>query len=160
MRNDIIHVLVIEDEKYDVDRIANTLKPYESRIQIKDVVKNGYDALKCIKTKGEYDVVIMDYQISGGLYGEALIKKIKDLDPTLQILVITKMTINQTDPGFANKLLDLFALTNSRKIKWAAKSFMKLNELYLNSFQTRMPSNLTTIYKQKINNLKLKYENI
>lgn len=62
--------------------------------------------------------------------------------------------------NFANKLLDLFALTNSRKIKWAAKSFMKLNELYLTSFQVRMPRKLTTIYKQKINNLNQKYKNI
>jgi len=106
MTNNIIKILLIEDEKYDVDRIKRTLQPFESRIQIAGVVKNGYDALDIIKAGHNFDVVIMDYQISGGLYGEALIKKIRGLDPTIQILVITKMTINQTDLSFANKLLD------------------------------------------------------
>ncbi|NHZ85070.1 MAG: response regulator [Planctomycetia bacterium] len=106
MLNDSIKILIIEDEKYDVDRIINTLRPYETKIQIVEVVKNGYDALNRIKSGINCDVIIMDYQISGGLYGEALIKKIKALDPTLQILVITKMTINQTNLNFANKLLE------------------------------------------------------
>ncbi len=161
MQNDLIHLLVIEDEKYDVDRIANTLKPYESRIQIKDVVKNGYDALKCIKTKGEYDVVIMDYQISGGLYGEALIKKIKDLDPTLQILVITKMTINQTDPGFANKLLESGAYWYGTKYPGDIEDFiyqptdfvlsimnayaLKQSELAQHKIQRRLDKNINSI---------------
>jgi len=161
MRNDIIHVLVIEDEKYDVDRIVNTLKPYESRIQIKDVVKNGYDALKCIKTKGEYDVIILDYQISGGLYGEALIKKIKDLDPTLQILVITKMTINQTDPGFANKLLESGAYWYGTKYPGDIEDFiyqptdfvlsimnaytLKQSELSQHKIQRRLDKNINAI---------------
>ncbi len=105
MHDDLINVLIIEDETYDVDRIKKTLRPYEAKIKIQDVVKNGYDALESIKSGKHFDVIIMDYQISGGLYGEALIKKIKSLDPTLQILVITKMTINQTDLSFANKLL-------------------------------------------------------
>jgi len=105
MHDDLIKILIIEDETYDVDRIKKTLRPYETKIKILDVVKNGYDALNSIKSGKNFDVIIMDYQISGGLYGEALIKKIKLLDPTLQILVITKMTINQTDLSFANKLL-------------------------------------------------------
>lgn len=106
MSDDIIRVLIIEDEKYDVDRIRNTLRPHENRITLVDTVENGYDALEKIRNGRSYDVVIMDFQISGGLYGENLIKKIKLLDPTLQILVITKMTINQTDLNFANKLLE------------------------------------------------------
>ncbi len=61
--------------------------------------------------------------------------------------------------NFSNKLLDLFALTNSRKIKWAAKSFMKINSLYFNSFQARMPNRLATIYKQRLKSLKQKYKN-
>ncbi|MBU0710472.1 sigma-54 dependent transcriptional regulator [bacterium] len=161
MQNDIIHLLVIEDEKYDVDRIVNTLKPYESKIQIKDVVKNGYDALNCIKTKGEYDVVILDYQISGGLYGEALIRKLKDLDPTLQILVITKMTINQTDPGFANKLLESGAYWYGTKYPGDIEDFiyqptdfvlsimnayaLKQSELAQHRIQRRLDKNINAI---------------
>jgi DNA-binding NtrC family response regulator len=50
-------------------------------------------------------VAILDYQISGGLKGEELIRKMKEADPCLQIIVITKMTINITDYEFANNLL-------------------------------------------------------
>ena len=37
--------------------------------------------------------------------GENLIKKIKGIDPSLQIIVITKMTMNITDYTFAEKLI-------------------------------------------------------
>jgi two-component system response regulator AtoC len=47
----------------------------------------------------------MDFHISGGVMGEALIQKIKEVDHSLQIIVITKMTINITDYDFANKLI-------------------------------------------------------
>jgi len=106
MNAETIKILLIEDEKYDVDRVKNTLQPYQDRIKITDVVKNGYDALDRLQAGSCFDVIIMDYQISGGLYGETLIRRIKAIDPTLQILVITKMTINQTDLNFANKLLE------------------------------------------------------
>ncbi|MFX1502272.1 MAG: hypothetical protein ACFFDH_15025 [Promethearchaeota archaeon] len=62
--------------------------------------------------------------------------------------------------NFSNKLLDLFALTNSRKIKWAAKSFMKINSMYLYSFRARMPKRVTAIYKQRLKSLKQKYKNL
>ena len=47
----------------------------------------------------------MDFQIAGGEMGEVLIQKIKELDHSLQIIVITKMTINITDYNFANRLI-------------------------------------------------------
>ena len=60
----------------------------------------------CLNSKkGKFDVVIMDYQIAGGLMGENLISKIKEIDSSVQIIVITKMTINLTDYNFANKLI-------------------------------------------------------
>ena len=58
----------------------------------------------------EYDVIIMDYQIVGPLTGEKLIRKIKSIDPFIQIIVITKMTINVTDFEFANKLIEAGAM--------------------------------------------------
>lgn len=48
----------------------------------------------------------MDYQLAGGLRGEQLIKKIKDIDQTLQIIVITKMTVNIADYAFAQNLIE------------------------------------------------------
>lgn len=101
-----INVLLIEDEDFDVRRVKNTLKYSKEKIQLKDVVSNGNSAIDLLKkNKDEYDIVIMDFQIAGGLRGETLIKKIKEIDPSFQIIVITKMTINITDFEFANNLM-------------------------------------------------------
>jgi len=103
---DKIKILIIEDENYDIYRIKKTLKPFENLIIIKDVVSNGKDAINLIyQNKNAYDICIMDYQIAGGLMGEELIKKMKELDPLMQIIVVTKMTINLTDYSFANRLM-------------------------------------------------------
>ena len=102
----IISVLLVEDEEYDVVRVKNTIKPFSDRIKISDVVSDGNDAMEHIIKKGDtYDVVIMDLNLSGGLMGEKLIQEIKQNAPSLQIIVITKMTLNVTDYNFANKLI-------------------------------------------------------
>ncbi|MCA9741637.1 sigma-54-dependent Fis family transcriptional regulator [candidate division KSB1 bacterium] len=101
-----ISVLLIEDEEFDVRRVRNTIKAIENKITITDVVSNGHSALELIASGKRYDVVIMDFQISGGLRGEELIRKIKALDETLQIIVITKMTMNTPDFAFASELIN------------------------------------------------------
>ncbi|NQV38522.1 MAG: sigma-54-dependent Fis family transcriptional regulator [Candidatus Marinimicrobia bacterium] len=101
-----INILIIEDEEFDVNRIKNTLHPYRKNIVIVQIVSNGKDALECLNKNRECDVIIMDYQISGGLIGESLLHAIKKIDNTIQIIVITKMTLNQTDIYFANQLLE------------------------------------------------------
>ena len=106
MEHDQIKVLLIEDEEFDVRRIKNTIAPHRERIFIQDIVSTGEDAIQTLEKKGPYDVAILDYQISGGLYGERLIKRLKKNDPSIQIIVITKMTINQTDLHFANQLIE------------------------------------------------------
>jgi len=101
-----INILLIEDEEFDVRRVKNTVNFYETKIKISDIVSNGKAALELIRSKPDkYDIVILDYQISGGLKGEELIKQIKEADRFIQIIVITKMTINITDYNFANNLL-------------------------------------------------------
>lgn len=101
-----ISILLIEDEEYDVRRVKNTLRPVADRIVVSDVVSNGTMALDLLRNgKDKYDVVVMDFQIAGGLMGEQLIREIKRIDPALQIIVITKMTVNITDYDFANRLL-------------------------------------------------------
>jgi len=101
-----IHVLLIEDEEYDVRRVRNTVKPFNERIEILNIVSDGKSALALLRNgKSNYDVVVMDFQIAGGEMGEVLIQKIKELDHSLQIIVITKMTINITDYNFANRLI-------------------------------------------------------
>jgi two-component system response regulator AtoC len=106
-----INLLIIEDESYDVNRIKRTLEPFSDRLKIKKVVADGQSALDLLsKNEEEYDVIIMDYQIVGPLTGEKLIRKIKMIDPFIQIIVITKMTINVTDFEFANKLIEAGAM--------------------------------------------------
>ncbi len=104
--NSMINILLVEDEDFDVRRVRNTIRYFESNIKIKDVVSNGMAALDLLRENADgYDVVVLDYQISGGLMGEALIRKIKEQDRFVQIIVITKMTINVTDYDFAQSLM-------------------------------------------------------
>ena len=105
-RKDLINILLIEDEEFDVMRVKKTVSYYDNRIKILDVVSNGRAALELLKDNHDkYDIVILDYQISGGLKGEELITQMKSYDPFIQIIVITKMTINITNYDFANSLM-------------------------------------------------------
>jgi DNA-binding NarL/FixJ family response regulator len=102
----VIKILLIEDEEFDVRRVRNTLNPFSTQIEIRDVVSNGYAALDMLRAnRGIYDLVIMDFQIAGGLMGEQLIREIKTLEPSIEIIVVTKMTMNISDFEFANRLL-------------------------------------------------------
>ncbi len=101
-----VRVLLIEDEEYDVRRIRNTLRPFVDRITIRELASNGRAALDILKAReNQFDVVIMDFQIAGGLMGEGLIREIKKVDRSLQIIVVTKMTVNVADFDFASSLL-------------------------------------------------------
>ncbi len=104
--NSTIQVLLIEDEEYDVVRVMNTLKPFSDKINVANIVSDGNAALELIKkNRSTYDVVVMDFHLTGGVMGEELIQKIKESDFSIQIIVITKMTINITDFDFANRLM-------------------------------------------------------
>jgi DNA-binding NtrC family response regulator len=106
-----INILLIEDEVYDARRVEKTLEPFGDRLKIKKVVADGQSALDALSAgKNGYDVIIMDYQIVGGVSGETLIRKMREIDDTLQIIVITKMTINISDFDFANRLLEAGAI--------------------------------------------------
>lgn len=101
-----INILLIEDEEFDVRRVTNTIKPFADKMRIVNYVSNGKAALEYLEQhKSGIDLVIMDYQISGGMMGEELITRIKQIDSAVQIIVITKMTINLTDYHFANRLI-------------------------------------------------------
>ncbi len=107
----IINLLLIEDETYDVNRIKRTLEPFNDKIQIKKIVSDGLSAIELLSDNNdEFDVVIMDYQIVGPLTGEKLIRRIKLIDPFIQIIVITKMTINVTNFELANDLIEAGAM--------------------------------------------------
>ncbi|MCX6151245.1 MAG: sigma-54 dependent transcriptional regulator [Ignavibacteriales bacterium] len=106
LANSQVKVLLIEDEEFDVRRVQNTIAPFSDQISIIKIVSNGKDALDLLEDEEiDLDVVIMDFQIAGGLMGESLIQRIKEINSSIQIIVITKMTINITDYNFANKLI-------------------------------------------------------
>ncbi len=106
MKSTKINILIIEDEEFDVIRIKNTLTLFKDKINIAEIFSTGLDALSYLENKeNDCDVVILDYHISGGLYGKELIKEIKMIDSSVQIVIITKMTINQSEPDFANDLI-------------------------------------------------------
>lgn len=105
-KDNVINVLLVEDEEFDVLRVKKTIEPFLDRINIADVVSDGNDAIDIInKNPSFFDVVIMDFNLSGGIMGDKLIQKIKEIDASIQIVVITKMTINITDYNFAHRLM-------------------------------------------------------
>ena len=113
-----IRTLLIEDEDYDVRRVHNTLRPYGHLIQCDDLVSDGYTALELLRAHPDtFDVVIMDFQIAGGLMGERLISEIKLIDPSVQVIVVTKMTVNVADVAFANRLMTAGAFWYSASTK-------------------------------------------
>ncbi len=102
----VINILLIEDEEYDVDRVRSTIRPFEDQIRIREVVADGTKAVQLLTERRDaFDVVIMDLQIAGGLMGEPLIRALKKAVPSVQIIVVTKMTVNIGDFDFANRLL-------------------------------------------------------
>ena len=120
-----ISLFIIEDEEFDVKRIKSTIELSQTEMEILGVVSNGKKAIENIKkNQGEYDVIIMDFKIAGGIMGEKLIKKIKEIDPSVQILVVTKMTIQQTDFDFANDLLEAGAFWYCTKYPGDIESYI------------------------------------
>jgi len=102
----MIRLLLIEDEEFDVGRIKRTIAPFRDRLEIIDVVSDGHSAVKLIRESDDYcDVVIMDYQIAGGLMGDALIRKLRESSLPPQIVVVTKMSLSASDFSFATNLL-------------------------------------------------------
>ncbi|RMF10872.1 MAG: sigma-54-dependent Fis family transcriptional regulator [Candidatus Neomarinimicrobiota bacterium] len=143
MRNVMeIKVLVIEDEEYDVQRILRTVEPFRDTITVETVVSNGKDALEFLRERNHAcDVIIMDYQISGGLYGEALIREIHAIDPTLKIIIITKRTINKSNIQFANELIQTGAYWFGTKYPADIEDYIyqptDFNLLILNAYNQR-----------------------
>lgn len=107
MSQSLIRILLIEDEDFDARRVKNTIKYFDDKIKIIHTVSNGDAALKLLKDSDNlFDVLIMDYQIAGTLHGVELIKQIKVIQNTVQIIVITKLTIDVTDLNFARALMN------------------------------------------------------
>ncbi len=106
LNHKLVKVLLIEDEEFDVRRIRSTLAPFRDEIQIVNVVSDGLSALDVLKNDPECcDVIIMDYQIAGGLMGDALISRLREGPLPPQIIVVTKMNLSASDFSFATNLI-------------------------------------------------------
>lgn len=102
----MIRLLLIEDEEFDVQRVKRTIAPFRDQLEIIDVVSDGQMALRLIRESPDYcDVVIMDYQIAGGLMGDPLIRKLREGSLPPQIIVVTKMSLSASNFSFATNLL-------------------------------------------------------
>lgn len=102
----LVRVLVIEDEEFDVQRVRNTLEPFRDEIEIVHVVSDGMSALELLHSSPDFcDVIIMDYQIAGGLMGDALISRLREGVLPPQIIVVTKMSLSASDFSFAANLI-------------------------------------------------------
>ncbi|MBX3007240.1 MAG: sigma-54-dependent Fis family transcriptional regulator [Melioribacteraceae bacterium] len=162
LKDEFINILLVEDEDFDVRRVKNTISYYDKRIKIGDIVSNGRAALELVqKHPDKYDVVILDYQISGGLRGEELIGKIKDSDPFLQIIVITKMTINITDYNFANNLLKAGAFWYCTKYPGNIEEYIyQPTDFILSIFNANQKKKLEKLKLRSDKKLKQNIENI
>jgi len=147
-----INLLLIEDETYDVNRVKRTLAPFAERLVIKDVVADGQSAINLLSEHNDgYDVIIMDYQIVGSLSGEKLIREIKLIDPYIQIIVITKMTINVTDFELANKLIEAGAMWFCTKYPSDIKEYVYQPTDLLLSILNAYEKKRLTVEKSKSN---------
>ena len=147
-----INLLLIEDETYDVNRVQRTIAPFGDRVVIKKIVADGASAIEVLSNnEDEFDVIIMDYQIVGPLSGEKLIQKIKQVDPFIEIIVITKMTINVTDFDFANRLIEAGAMWFCTKYPSDIKEYIYQPTDFLLSILNAYEKKRLSIEKSKSN---------
>ncbi len=152
-----IKVLLIEDEDFDIRRVKKTLAIIDGAFEIVNVVSDGEEALKLLKKdKDGYDIAIMDYQIGGGVMGEELIMRMKEISPLLQVIVITKRTINITDFDFANKLLEAGAFWYCTKYPGDIEAFIyqptDFNISLFNAYGKKMLEKSSYLASKKLNN--------
>lgn len=153
---DKIKILLIEDEDFDVRRVKNTIELMKNKLEITEIVSNGLDALRLIKESNfSFDVIIMDYQIAGGLRGEELISEVKKLDYAIQIIVITKLTIEMTDLEFANRLLNAGAFWYCTKYPGDIENYIYQPTDFLisifNAFEKKRLEVKSSISNKKLN---------
>lgn len=151
-----IKILLIEDEEFDVVRVQRTLSLQESMFEVNDIVSDGKSALSLLeKDPDKYDLIIMDFQIAGGLMGEELIIKLKKINPAVQIIVITKLTINDNKFEFANNLLKVGAFWYCTKYPTHIKDYIYQPTDFIislhNAYQKKILEEASLDYNRKIN---------
>lgn len=78
-------ILVVDDEEDFLETIVNRLKRRKLNV---DGVNTGEAAIEKIN-KGNYDVVLLDIKIPGGMDGIETLNAIKKINPLIEIILLT-----------------------------------------------------------------------
>jgi DNA-binding NtrC family response regulator len=79
------NVLIVDDEKDFLETLSNRL--IKRKIDT-ETAESGEQAIERVKDK-EYDVVIMDIKMPGGMDGLEALKEIKKLRPLTEVILLT-----------------------------------------------------------------------
>ena len=82
---DYFNVLVVDDEEDFIETMVNRLK--KRKIDAMGVL-SGEEALELMKKK-EFDVVILDIKMPGGMDGIEALKEMKKIQPLAEIILLT-----------------------------------------------------------------------
>ena len=82
---DYFNVLVVDDEEDFIETMVNRLK--KRRIDTTGVL-SGEEALELMKKK-QFDVVILDIKMPGGMDGIETLREMKKIQPLAEILLLT-----------------------------------------------------------------------
>ena len=82
---DYFNILVVDDEEDFIETMVNRLK--KRKIDASGVL-SGEEALELMKKK-EFDVVILDIKMPGGMGGIETLKEMKKIQPLAEIILLT-----------------------------------------------------------------------
>lgn len=82
---DYFNILVVDDEEDFIETMVNRLK--KRKIDASGVL-SGEEALELMKKK-EFDVVILDIKMPGGMDGIETLKEMKKIQPLAEIILLT-----------------------------------------------------------------------
>ncbi len=82
---DYFNVLVVDDEEDFIETIVNRLK--KRKIDASGVL-SGEKALELMKKK-EFDVVILDIKMPGGMDGIEALREMKKIQPLAEVILLT-----------------------------------------------------------------------
>jgi CheY-like chemotaxis protein len=119
-------ILWVDDE---VDLLKSQIMFLEERGYSVKAVANGGDAIRLVQG-GSYDLVLLD-QMMPGLDGLSTFAKIKEIDPSLPVVMITKMEEEELIDEALRKRIDDFLLkpVNPVQILSAARRILEGKEI-------------------------------
>lgn len=82
---ELFNVLVVDDEK---DFLETLVKRLKKRDLFAIGVESGEEALELMK-KREYDVVILDIKLPGGMDGIEALREMKRMQPLVEVILLT-----------------------------------------------------------------------